>query len=253
MKALHVALLPGELPAKGMQQNQAVIVIDVLRASTSIIAALAAGAKAVMPVASLALARAQAAKLGDEAVLGGERRGYRPRSFVLGNSPLEYVGSVVSNKVVVLTTTNGTYTLNRCRGAGALAIAAYYNAAAAAQWATAQLEQGRELVIACAGTRRRFTLEDACAAGMIVQLIMANVTGVTLSDAANAAVALWQSFDGNALRTLQASQQGQYLASAGFARDIAFCAQTSKEGLVPQLEEQILLPVLFNSCICRDG
>lgn len=178
MKALHVALLPGELPAKGMQQNQAVIVIDVLRASTSIIAALAAGA---------------------------------------------------------------------------LAIAAYYNAAAAAQWATAQLEQGRELVIACAGTRRRFTLEDACAAGMIVQLIMANVTGVTLSDAANAAVALWQSFDGNALRTLQASQHGQYLASAGFARDIAFCAQTSKEGLVPQLEEQILLPVLFNSCICRDG
>ena len=89
--------------------------------------------------------------------------------------------------------------------------------------------------------------------GLIVQLIMANVTGVTLSDAANAAVALWQSYDGNALRTLQASQHGQYLASAGFARDIAFCAQTSKEGLVPQLEEQILLPVLFNSCICRDG
>lgn len=245
MKAVHVALLPGELPAKGMQHQHAVIIIDVLRASTTIITALAAGARAVMPVASIAAARDKAATL-DAAILGGERGGYRPRFFSLGNSPLEYTAAAVRDRVVVLTTTNGTYTLNRCRGAGALAVAAYRNAAATAQWAIAQIEQGRELVIACAGTKRRFTLEDACMAGMLVQLILANATAITLSDAANAALTLWQAHECQPLRTLQASQHGRYLASIGFAADVAFCAQNSVVQLVPILNGQLLLPHLLN-------
>ena len=261
MRSIHVALVPDEIPESGLQHNQAVLVIDVLRASTTIITALAAGAVCVVPVAEIEEANRMAANIGTGALLGGERSGLRPTGFLLGNSPLEYTLQTVGGRTVVLTTTNGTYTLARCKGAGAIAVASFRNAAASARWAGAQLALGRELIVVCAGTRRRFTLEDACLAGLLTQLIQAgaeaagaevagvNAAGavgadaagavgadaVLLSDGAQAAQLIWQGWKQDPVAVMHASAHGQDLARMGFQVDLDFCAQVSVVDIVPQL------------------
>lgn len=242
MKSLHVALVPDEIPESGLQHTQAALVIDVLRASTTIITALAEGAVCVVPVAEIAEVNRLAANLGAGAVLGGERNGLRPAGFSLGNSPLEYTPETVSGRTLVLTTTNGTYALARCKGAGAIGVASFRNAAAAVRWAGLQLALGRELIVVCAGTRRRFTLEDACLAGLLAQLIQAEVDELVLTDGAQAAQLIWQGWQQDPLAVMQASAHGRDLAQMGFRADLEFCAQVSVVDMVPQLLNGRLQP-----------
>ncbi|PYN56350.1 MAG: 2-phosphosulfolactate phosphatase, partial [Candidatus Rokuibacteriota bacterium] len=113
-----------------------VLVVDVLRASTTIIAALAAGCAGVTPVADPVEARRRAAAHG--ALLAGERRGEPIAGFDLGNSPLEFTRERVGGRTVVLTTSNGTRALLAAREASAIGIAAFVNLTAAGDWAVAE-------------------------------------------------------------------------------------------------------------------
>jgi len=168
---IDVALVPGEIVEKKVSASQVVVVIDVLRASTTIITALEAGASSVIPVVETEEAISLSASLGEQTVLGGERQGRRLLGFHLGNSPLEYTPEIVRGRVVVMTTTNGTFALKKVKGAHAIAVAAFRNAAAVAAMLRAHLSQGRQVLLVCAGTERRFTLEDACLAGLLVELV----------------------------------------------------------------------------------
>jgi 2-phosphosulfolactate phosphatase len=144
------------------------VVIDVLRASTTIITALAHGAARVRPVLTIEEARAEAAAAG--MMLGGERGGRRIDGFDFGNSPLEYGRSRVDGRSIVITTTNGTAALHACAGAAEVLIGAIVNrsAVAAAAHALAIKHGGCDVHLVCAGTDGAVTEEDLLAAGAIL-------------------------------------------------------------------------------------
>jgi 2-phosphosulfolactate phosphatase len=161
-QTVRVWMLP-ELLAPEQLAGGVAVVIDVLRASTTIIHALANGAKGVVPCGTVEEARAVAAGFGaGEALLGGERGGTRIEGFDLDNSPLRYTRDTVAGKTIVFTTTNGTRALRACAGAERVLIGAFVNRVALTR---VLREDGRPVHLVCAGTRGQLTAEDILFAG----------------------------------------------------------------------------------------
>jgi 2-phosphosulfolactate phosphatase len=160
---VDVALTPAALAPAALAGASA-LVIDVLRASTSIVTALTNGCLGVVPVGDPAEARRRAAA-APGALLAGERRGEPLAGFDLGNSPLEFTRERVGGRLVFLTTSNGTGALLAVRSAAAVAVAAFVNLGAVAAWAVAG---GRDVVVTCAGERGARSLEDEVCAGLLV-------------------------------------------------------------------------------------
>ena len=137
------------------------VVIDVLRASTTIVHALAAGAQDILPCLTIPEAQQQAAQVGPAALLCGERDGIRIDGFDLGNSPAEYTPDRVGGRRLVLTTTNGTRALQHASAAERVWIAAFVNLSSIA----ARLRDAEQVVLLCSGTRGEITREDTLLAG----------------------------------------------------------------------------------------
>ena len=143
--------------------DRTVIVVDVLRATSSIIWACRNGANRVIPVSDAGEGAAIAARLGD-CIMAGERGGVKLPGFDLGNSPLEFDHRIVKDRNVIINTTNGTGAIKAAEGAAHVLIGAMINHTAVARMA-AQLD--RDVIILCAGTEGEFSADDICAAGAI--------------------------------------------------------------------------------------
>lgn len=211
------------------------VVIDVLRATSVMITALAHGARAVRPVAEIEEARALAATFPPgTALCGGERRALPIPGFPLGNSPLEYTPEKVAGKTVILTTTNGTQALAALRHVEPLFIGAFLNAGAVAR-TLAHL--GQDAILVCSGTRGRFSLDDASCAGRIVAHLKALVPDLVLDDLAYAALLLFETHRTNLRELISHAGHYQYLLSLGLEPDIAYCLQEDIFDLVPSASE----------------
>ena len=151
--------------------NKSAVMFDILRASSTVSTALANGCKQVLPVMEITDAFEVANNLPENTfLLGGERGAVKVSGFHLGNSPLEYTSQVVQGKTVVLTTTNGTKaTRLAAAGAGKVLIGSLLNVSAVSK---RLLELNQDVVLVCAGTRGKFSLEDTMAAGMVVQQLV---------------------------------------------------------------------------------
>ena len=181
---VRVHLTPGEIGDAAFR-GKAVVVIDVLRANTSIAYARANGAEKLIPTASIEAATRLATSL-DRAttLLCGEREGRPISGFDLGNSPLEFTNETVAGKTLIMTTTNGTETIARLDGAREIVVCSLVNVSAVARY----LREESELSIACSGKLGAFSLEDAvCAGSLIVRLRDLGVGPVAGNDAAVAA------------------------------------------------------------------
>ncbi|MFG0312920.1 MAG: 2-phosphosulfolactate phosphatase, partial [Phycisphaerales bacterium] len=161
MPNVSAALLPDHLAETDLTDRVA-IVIDVLRATTTVTHALDEGASCVVPVASVDAAR-MISHEREGSLLCGERGGIRPDGFHLGNSPAEYLRAVVGGKDLVLTTTNGTRALGLCERASSVYVGALINLEAVAA-AVRSAEQ--DVVLVCSGTDGRVSLEDVICAGL---------------------------------------------------------------------------------------
>jgi len=201
------------------------VVIDVLRASTTIITALAHGAAGVRPVADVASARELAGRLGPVALLGGERGAVRIEGFDCGNSPLEYTRERVAGREVVITTTNGTAALAACLKAQEILVAAVVNrAAAAAACRTLARVAGCDAVhLVCAGTDGQVTAEDVLAAGGILEAAARDPAsaGDRLDPAAIAARDRWREVVAAAGDEPRAAIIGEFRRSLGGANLVA--------------------------------
>jgi len=226
--------------ASGVQpaevQGRSVVVVDVLRATTTIAVALDHGAREVVPAASTeeALRIAQNLERAD-VVLAGERRSTRIPGFALGNSPLEFTADAVHGKTIVLTTTNGTPALIAAQGAREVIALAAVNFGVVAQHCRAALEQAGDLVILCAGSERRFALEDAFAAGRLTKVVLpeGGLRRVDVNDGALASLELARHYGERWLRAFRASGHGQELADLGFREDVRYCAQENTHPVLP--------------------
>lgn len=239
-KKLDVLLTPAELvPAE--IAGRTVVVLDVLRASTSIVEALAAGARTLYPVGTIEEAIGLAKTLGrDEVLLAGERKALPIEGFDLGNSPGEFTAERVGGKIVVMSTTNGTIAIAAASGGGRVVVGAWTNFQAVVD---ELVRTQAEPVFLCAGRERAFGLEDAVCAGQMASAVMKALPDVEweMNDGAVAALALAEEFPDPA-RLFPHTAAGRAIIEAGLGDDLAYCAQADLRDALPVLDgRQIVL------------
>lgn len=224
---IETLLTPAELPALARRdlRDTACVVFDVLRATSTFVAALHNGAQAIIPVSEIAEAVAIRQQRAD-VLLAGERYGVRIRAaqsggvdFDFGNSPREFRPEKVRGKTIVSTTTNGTVALRACAGAKIVLAASFLNLAATARFLN-QLSP-EEILLVCAGTGEGTALEDVLAAGALAGLVDAEYT-----DATEIASRTFHSAKADLPAAIASSQNARRLLAIPELRaDVAFCAQ----------------------------
>ncbi len=219
--------------------EKTVVVIDVLRATTTITYALASGAKAVIPCLTVEDARQIAQRELEPVLLGGERGGLPIDGFDLANSPSEYTTERVKGRCIVFTTTNGTKAMMQCRQAQRTVIGAFANLSALAT----ELEEASEMELLCAGTRGEITREDVLLAGAIVHRVAGKRPGHhTMNDQAAIAVDAWRGLDlhtpssAGLTRALRETRGGRRLLEIGLERDIEIAARIDQTTIIPALD-----------------
>ncbi len=236
---LDVVFTPLGLPSAEIQ-GRTLFVIDILRATTTICAALTHGARAVIPVAETdeALRLAQTLDSAD-VVLAGERQTLPIPGFPLGNSPREMTPEAVRGKTIILTTTNGTRAILATQGAAAVYPMAAANLTAAGQRARDVWERDRDLVILCAGRDGHFALDDAYAAGRLVMAALGTARRRRgLNDAALATLDLVRRYGLRWERPLAFSQSGRALADTDLKADILDAAREDAYPVLAQYHER---------------
>jgi 2-phosphosulfolactate phosphatase len=216
--------------------DRPLLVIDVLRTTTSIVAALANRARAVVPVETADEGLRLAQNLEKDAVLlCGERRMERIPGFALGNSPLEMTEEAVTGKTLVMATTNGTPAIVAAEPAAPVLIGAVTNFSAAVEGARQAFEAAGEIAILCAGRERQFALEDAYLAGRFAQALIpgAQRRAAELNDAAIAALELVRRYGDKWKRAISASTAAHALKSAGFRADLIAATEADVHPIVP--------------------
>jgi 2-phosphosulfolactate phosphatase len=211
------------------------VVIDVIRASTTITIALHHGCAGIVPARTLREARAMALTIGDGALVAGERAAAKMAGAQLGNSPGEYARERIEGRIVVLTTTNGTRAFRAIEGAQDVVACAFLNVSATARWLR---RAGADVLIVCAGRNGHFCFEDAVGGGMLIdRLSRISNRSLELSDAARAAHLLYSANQGNLLEVLRGCEWGRDITRKGFGADLEICAQVDLTDVVPVMRE----------------
>ena len=233
----HIAVIPSVQEASADDLvGKTAVVIDVLRSTSTMITALASGCAGIIPVETVC----QAKELQTDGVyIGGERNGRKIPGFDYGNSPFEYMSPELRGKVVVMTTTNGTRAIQKASRASHVIAAALLNGRAAA---ARSLAFRRDIVIVCAGTKDRFSLEDGLCAGFLIHEIE-RITGERpdLDDMGMAMRSAYLEVRDRITEEIMASRNGKRLIKAGLREEVIYCSQANVLDVVPVLEEDMLI------------
>lgn len=219
------------LPKSGIN-NSTVIVVDVLRSSTSIIWAIKNGATKVIPANEPGVATALSVNLGvNECVLAGERGGKQLQGFALGNTPQDYTARMVWGKNVIISTTNGTSAINAVQDARHILIGGMINRTSVARRA---LSYGLDIIILCAGTDGEDSADDFLAAGAIAEAIaQAASEPLKASDMTLVCSLLYNDWkEGRA--DISVTKHYSRLVKLGMGADIEFCLRRDMTTVVPE-------------------
>ena len=218
--------------------GKTIVVIDVLRASSTIITALQNGAKEVVPVATVEFGvKISGGMFGGQTLLGGERNTRKVEGFALGNSPLEYTSDIVSGKTIILYTTNGSKAIVKAKFAEDLYICSYLNLSAVAKQI---VSIGKDFEVLCAGKTNSFSLEDSVCAGRLINEIMKYRKDLITTDTARASVSLNESFGGNPFEMLKNTEHGILLLQNGFEEDLKYAAGIDTSDVIPYFTMNVL-------------
>ncbi len=219
--------------------HRTVIVIDVLRATSTIVTALSHGASGVIPAETVSQAK-QIVQSGD--VLGGERYSKKIAGFDTGNSPFEYMGNDYNGKRIVLTTSNGTRAIQKAMKADYVLAGAMINASACAN---AAYKLRKDIALLCAGTQDTFAFEDGLCAGLILSELYRctdNAHAIVTNDYGYMMYSAYRFHEDNMFEALMNASGGKRLAKIGCSKDVEYCAQVNINALVPILENNIMKP-----------
>jgi 2-phosphosulfolactate phosphatase len=234
----HVEVDVALVPAAARRDDPAVfVVVDEIRASTTLATLLEIGCPTIHVEGSLVSARRRARETSS--LLVGERHLRRPPGFDYANSPTVLRRADLGGREVVLSTTNGTAILGQLGGHRHVLVGCLRNARACAAAAVRlAIAERTDIRIVCAGRLRRFVLEDAVAAGAIVTRILETVppprVSLDATDAARAAMSLVTAYP-DTLAALEASDGGRTLHAIGEAEDLPYCAELDMTDVVPAL------------------
>jgi 2-phosphosulfolactate phosphatase len=218
------------LPQRDLSAT-ACVVFDVLRATSSIVTALANGFEEIFPVTTIEEALELKREIPD-ALLGGERHGDRIDGFDVGNSPLEY--RQAASRRLITTTTNGTVALRACAQAREVIAGALLNMGALVSHLHAS--EPENLLLVCAGTFRDLALEDVLAAGLLCGAFPEAVH----TDAAKTAMAVGARYDRDLFKCLAEARNGRTLIERGRIDDVRWCAQRSIYNVVGVMKEGVI-------------
>jgi 2-phosphosulfolactate phosphatase len=218
-----------------------VVVIDVLRAATTVVTALANGARAVIPFDSVDEPAVFAKQYErDEIRLAGERRMQPIDGFDLGNSPSEYTTAAVQGRTILYSTTNGTAALLATTGARTCFFAAFVNCAESIAAVRNATRGDGDVLIVCAGHEKRSTLEDVTCAGRVARGIARGRTSVVWGDGARAAALIERRFMTDMKRLASEATHARSLTAAGFGTDVEECLSIDTRPLVVTYHERQL-------------
>lgn len=227
MQEVEVIFSPALIPFYNIKGKIAVV-IDILRATTTICEALQNGARAIIPVESTD----EAKRYQSQGFLtAAERDGLVAEGFELGNSPHSFTKEVVNNREVVITTTNGTRALLLCKDAEEVLIGSFFNLKAICEYV---MKQDKDLVLVCAGWKNKFNLEDSVFAGAVISGTMPHYT--IDSDAAQAALQLYQQGEQSLESYLENCNHARRFAKLGI-HDLSYCLELNKTTFIPEYRE----------------
>ncbi len=217
-----------EARAKG----HCVVVVDVLRTSSTIVHACENGVERIIPVGQVEDATKLLPTLErKKALLGGEREGLKIEGFDLGNSPLDNASRVVTGTTLILSTSNGTVAIARSAAAREIVIGCFLNLSAVVTHVISK--RAKKVAILCAGDLGQLALEDFVCGGRLVERIVAGTRArVTLNDGAAAAMTLAGAM-GDVGEVVRTSSHGRHLLELGFEKDLEFCSRIDKYRTVP--------------------
>jgi len=236
---IELLLTPAPL-AKTELAGKTVVIIDVLRSSTTICAVLNAQAKAVIPVSEAGEAVKLRNSLGAEsAVLAGEKKGVRIENFEFGNSPSEFTLESVRGKLVIMVTTNGTAPFSVCAVADAVFGCGFVNISAVVRQI---ITLKSDLVIVCAGHEGAYSLEDTLCAGFLARRLQSCAEISTdCNDAALLALLLYIEHNNNMSIAVKKSEHARDLSSIGLGHDIETAMAVDSLPVLPVLRDGRLL------------
>lgn len=215
--------------------DKSVVVIDMLRATSVIVTAINNGCRKVIPVVSIeeALNMADKDKLGH--ILGGERKALKIEGFDCSNSPLEYTSEMVKDKIIIITTSNGTRAIKGSEGARNILIGAVINAAAIAK---KLIELNNDIVIVNAGTYGEFSIDDFLCSGYIIECLVKDVD-VELTDIAKTAHYLYKKNPN--LEFIENASHFKRIKELNLEQDLIYCCKKDIIDIVPEyLNGQII-------------
>ncbi len=224
-KKVEVCFSPFHIPLYELTKK-AVVVIDVYRATSAIVAGLGSGIEKIIPVSTVDEAKAYRDK---GFIAAAERKGAIVDGFDLGNSPISFTEERLKNQTVVLSTSNGTKALIKAKQAKEIIVGAFLNQTAVVN----HINQNHESVILlCAGWRDRFNLEDTLVAGAMAEALL-NLGWITECDSALAAIRLNNLAKPNIELFMKDASHTNRLAHLKLEEDIAYCNQIDTFDIVP--------------------
>ena len=218
-------------------RGKTAIMVDVLRASSTIVTALANGAKGVIPVADMgAGSRISQSMDTENFLLCGEKDGEKIEGYDLGNSPFEYTENLVRGKTIVLNTTNGTKALMRASLAKDIVVGSFLNLNSIVEY----LKDKERIVLVCAGWRGRLSLEDLlCAGNIIYELTNGELPDIAF-DGAKVAFGLYEKFGDDIEKTVLSSNHAHRLNDIVGMEDLSYCSSVNVMQVLPVMKEGII-------------
>jgi 2-phosphosulfolactate phosphatase len=219
-------------------RNKAVVVIDVLRATSTIVTAIKNGAKAIIPVEDMA----EASKISqnvdsDNYLLCGEKDGVKIEGYDLGNSPLEYSPEMISGKTLIFNTTNGTKAIKKSLGSARIYIASFLNFSSVVE---ALRQEAHDIVLLCAGWKGRLALEDTLLAGMIIHNLNSGVIPDNAPDGAKVAFSIYEKYGSDIKTVVHGSNHAARLKALVGSDDLDYCCQIDLCDMLPILHDGII-------------
>jgi 2-phosphosulfolactate phosphatase len=236
MKSISILLTQSLVQDDLNLKDKNVIVLDVLRATTTVSVALSNGAKEVIPTENIATA-VRVAKGSKNSMLCGERNGKIVDGFSLGNSPLEYTPEVVKDKSLIFSTTNGTIAIIKSKFAKNCLLCSFVNLSAIVDYVN---NIDEDFIIICSGKLNDFCLEDAVCAGMLMNKLNPG-KNIEMKDSEIACMNLCNDLamimnvpsQDKILKMFYQSEHGKYLASIGFEKDLEVCSKIDSYPSIP--------------------
>jgi len=233
---LEVCLSPA-IYSKHADDNNLVVIVDILRATSSICAAIHNGVKKLIPVATVEEAREMKNR---GYMVASERDGYVLDFADFGNSPFNFTPEKVKGKEIVYSTTNGTRCIHMASHSKAVVIGSFLNITSLADWL---IQQNSPVLIFCASWKDRFSLEDTVFAGALSELLLNSGKFETICDAVTASVDLWNLAKTDLSAYIQKAAQKNRLASKGLDDCIEYCLTADQTEVIPFFADDCLIDI----------